>query len=247
MDLQIFNYESREIRTAIGKNSEMLFAAKDVCDILELNNVSQALSRIDEDEKDDIISSDAIGRNQSIAAITESGVYALIFSSKKTEARKFRKWITSEVLPSLRKTGSYTVQSITPVNISQASSVYRALRSVAKSMGLTGNQLTLSVNRATKNVTEVDFQNLLGMDALVNEAQEFLFTSTDLGARIGLSAMKFNKKLEQEGFQLRQGMVWTPTDKGRPYAVLLDTAKKHSDGTPVIQVKWKESIMSVVA
>ena len=114
-------------------------------------------------------------------------------------------------------------------------------------MGLTGNQLTLSVNRATKNVTAVDFQNLLGIDSLVNETQEFLFTSTDLGSRIGLSAMKFNKKLEQEGFQVRQGMTWIPTEKGRPYAVLLDTAKKHSDGTPIIQVKWKESVMRTEA
>ena len=104
MDLQIFNYEERQIRTSVNEKGEMLFVARDVCDVLEIANTSQALSRIDDDEKDDIIINDAIGRQQKVCSVNESGLYSLIFTSTKQEAKKFRKWVTSEVLPSIRKT-----------------------------------------------------------------------------------------------------------------------------------------------
>jgi hypothetical protein len=77
---------------------------------LEISNVSQALSRLDDDEKG-IISNDTLGGAQEMSIINESGLYSLVLTSRKPEAKAFKKWITAEVLPSIRKTGSYSVEA----------------------------------------------------------------------------------------------------------------------------------------
>lgn len=103
-----FNFVEKSVRVEMDKNNNPWFCAKDVCEILSINNSRQALSRLDDDEKDSVILNDTIGRDHEMATVNESGLYALILSSRKPEAKKFRKWVTNEVLPSIRKTGSYT-------------------------------------------------------------------------------------------------------------------------------------------
>ena len=107
-ELKIFNYSDKQIRTFI-KDSEPWFVAKDVCDILEISNGRDAISRLDDDEKCAVGITDAIGREQRTTVITESGVYALVFTSRKPEAESFKRWIRKEVLPSIRKTGGYSM------------------------------------------------------------------------------------------------------------------------------------------
>lgn len=82
------------------------FVAKDICDILGLTNSRQATSALDDDEKG-VISNDTPGGRQAMTVVNESGMYALILQSRKPEAKAFRKWVTSEVLPSIRKYGFY--------------------------------------------------------------------------------------------------------------------------------------------
>lgn len=89
-------------------NNEPWFLAKDVCEILDLNNSRQALTRLDDDEKSDVTINDG-RQNRSMSVVNESGLYQLIFTSRKEEAKEFRKWVTSEVLPSIRKDGGYIV------------------------------------------------------------------------------------------------------------------------------------------
>jgi len=105
-ELQIFNYSDKQVRT-ITKEGEPWFVAKDVCDVLEISNGRDAVSRLDIDEKDAVGITDAIGRDQQMTIISESGVYALIFSSRKPEAENFKRWIRKEVIPSIRKHGAY--------------------------------------------------------------------------------------------------------------------------------------------
>lgn len=108
--LQVFNFEKRDVRVVM-KGIEPWFVAKDVCEVLELGNPRQALAtHIDEDEKG-VQKMDTPGGEQEMSVINESGMYALIMRSNKPEAKRFRKWVTSEVLPALRKTGSYSVKS----------------------------------------------------------------------------------------------------------------------------------------
>lgn len=106
-EIQTFNFNDASLRVLADEAGEPWFVAKDVCNVLELNNVSQALSRLDDDEKQNIILNDGISRNPNRAIVSESGLYALILASRKPEACKFKRWITHEVLPQIRKTGGY--------------------------------------------------------------------------------------------------------------------------------------------
>lgn len=101
----VFQYESNQIRTMI-QDGEPWFVAKDVCEVLEINNTSQALSRLDEDEKA-LILNDTPSGNQLMAHVNEAGLYTLILSSRKPEAKQFKRWITHDVLPTIRKTGQF--------------------------------------------------------------------------------------------------------------------------------------------
>ena len=102
-ELQIFNNPNfGEIRT-IDQNGEPWFVAKDVCEILEIANTTQALGRLDDDERALL----NIGRQGDANIVNEYGLYTLVLGSRKPEAKEFKRWITHEVIPSIRKTGSY--------------------------------------------------------------------------------------------------------------------------------------------
>ena len=106
-ELQIFQYSDKQVRTIL-KNGEPLFVAKDVCEILELNNVPMAVSRLP-DYMRDISIVDTLGGKQEMITVTEAGVYKLVFTSRKPEAERFTDWLASEVLPSIRKHGAYII------------------------------------------------------------------------------------------------------------------------------------------
>lgn len=91
-----------------GTPDQPLFVAADICRILEISNSSDAISSLDEDEKG-VATADTLGGKQTVRCVTESGLYALIFKSRKPEAKAFRKWVTSEVLPAIRQSGSYGI------------------------------------------------------------------------------------------------------------------------------------------
>ena len=101
-----FSYNSKQVRTII-MDGEPWFVAKDICDILEISNSRDAISRLDVDEKNTVAITDGTPGNPNMTIISESGVYALIFTSRKPEAENFKRWIRKEVIPSIRKTGGY--------------------------------------------------------------------------------------------------------------------------------------------
>ena len=109
-DLQIFNNEEfGEVRTAVV-NDEPMFCLIDICKALEIKNATDVAKRLDEDELTRLNLGSRAGETN---FITESGLYAVILRSDKPNAKKFRKWVTSEVLPSIRKTGSYSMPKTT--------------------------------------------------------------------------------------------------------------------------------------
>lgn len=106
-NIQIFqNEQFGEIRTQT-KGGELYFVAADVCRALEIGNPTQAVSRLDADEKNTIISNEGNRGNPNMLAVTESGLYSLVLGSRKPEAKAFKRWITHEVIPTIRKTGGY--------------------------------------------------------------------------------------------------------------------------------------------
>ena len=112
-ELQNFNFSGQDVRI-ITINDEPWFVGKDVADILGYSNSRKALSDHVDDEDKGVTKSDTLGGNQNITIINESGLYSLILKSKKPEAKQFKRWVTSEVLPTIRKHGAYNVQPKIP-------------------------------------------------------------------------------------------------------------------------------------
>lgn len=105
-----FEFNGNTLTTIIQENGELLFVAKEVCDHLGISDTSMATRNLDDDEK--LIQTLFVsGQNRKVTLITESGLYSLVIRSNKTEAKVFKKWITSEVLPSIRSTGSYSLEN----------------------------------------------------------------------------------------------------------------------------------------
>jgi len=111
MQLQIYKFLSPEERqmneiTTVDINGEVWFVASDICNVLGLSNPTEALRGLDEDER---LTSEILraGQTRRVNLVSESGLYALVFKSRKDSALKFRKWITKEVIPSIRKKGFY--------------------------------------------------------------------------------------------------------------------------------------------
>lgn len=106
-DITIFNHLGNDIRVMTDEQGEPLFVLKDICDALDIGNPSDVARRLDEEGVDSIEVLDNRGVQQKTNAVTEAGLYEVIFMSRKPEAKAFKRWVTSEVLPSIRKHGMY--------------------------------------------------------------------------------------------------------------------------------------------
>ena len=107
-EIRLFEHGEFGQLRIVERDGEHWFVAKDVCSALGLGNNRQAVSRLDEDEKR-VISSDTPGGKQELQAVNEPGLYSLVLSSRKPEAKAFKRWVTHEVLPAIRKDGGYMV------------------------------------------------------------------------------------------------------------------------------------------
>ncbi|GMA64730.1 BRO family protein [Alicyclobacillus fastidiosus] len=118
-ELQVFEYDMQPVRTVVIDGNAW-FVARDVCAALELGDVSKAVARLDEDEKG-TSSIRTPGGIQDVLVVNEPGLYSLVLGSRKPEARTFKRWITHEVIPSIRKTGKYdTQENVVPLSKEQA-------------------------------------------------------------------------------------------------------------------------------
>ncbi len=117
MNLTTFDFNDAPIRTLL-RDEQPWFVAADVCRVLEITNSRDAISELDEDEREiataeslrsNVATTDVRIPNRGMQIISESGLYSLVFKSRKPEAKVFRKWVTSEVLPALRETGKYVL------------------------------------------------------------------------------------------------------------------------------------------
>ena len=112
--LAVFSFGNHEIRTTTDEHGEAWFVANDVCAALELVNPRDALVKhVDPDDVAQSDTTDNLGRKQLTNHVNESGLYALIFGSRKQSAKLFKRWVTSEVLPAIRKNGQYVSKSPT--------------------------------------------------------------------------------------------------------------------------------------
>lgn len=110
-EIQSFNFNNATMRTLTDTAGDPWFVAKDVCDILSLKNSRKATAELDPDEKNTVTISDGIPGNPNKTIISEPGLYKLIMRTRKPEAKEFQRWVTHEVLPSIRKHGIYATET----------------------------------------------------------------------------------------------------------------------------------------
>lgn len=144
--LQLFQNAGFKVRV-IMRDSEPWFVAKDVCECLDLANSRDAVSRLDDDEKG-VGKADTLGGSQDMMLISESGLYTLVMRSNKPEAKVFRKWVTSEVLPSIRRTGSYGIRTVDDM-INDPDTAIRLLTQL-KILRLQNDQLAMERDEAIR-------------------------------------------------------------------------------------------------
>jgi prophage antirepressor-like protein len=245
-----FFFQEYEVRVITDEAGIFWFIAADVCAALDLGNTTNALKRLDDEEKTLILIKGISRGNDSVNVINESGLYSLILNCRKPEAKPFKKWVTSEVLPTIRKTGGYELPKSKRNTLidqeSRALKMFPLAHRAAKILGLDKNETVLSANKAVINATGISPLRMLGHDAILSESQEHWHKATDIGELIGRSAQAVNKLLESCGLQYKLLDKWTPTESGKEYSRLFDTGKKHGDGTAVTQLKWKVDIVPVL-
>lgn len=190
-ELQIFNYESNEVRTVM-RNGEPWFCLTDVCKVLGLSNPTAVVDRLDKDER----SKFNLGRQGEAWFISESGLYSVILRSDKPEAKPFRKWVTGTVLPSIRKTGAYSAGKTLPDSAAKAALAEAKLNNSRARLASEWRKL------AEKNPVP-EYQQicqhyasaaLAGKEVLpLPEVAERTYTAEEVGGMLGVSANKIGR------------------------------------------------------
>lgn len=184
---QIFNFEQNEVRTILV-NDEPYFVGKDVAGVLGYSNTKDALSRhVDSEDKTGSRITTS-GQSREMTIINESGLYSLILKSKLPNARKFKRWVTSEVLPTIRKTGSYT-------NVPQ--SFAQALR-LAADLEEKNQLLEQQIAEYEPKISYLD---------MILSSTDTVATS-QIAADYGMSAIALNKLLNELGVQHKVSGQW---------------------------------------
>ena len=177
-ELQVFTSEECGEVRVLKRNNEAWFVAVDVCKCLDINNARQAVTRLDDDEKTTVISND--GRQMNI--ISESGLYSLVLSSRKKEAKVFKRWVTHDVLPSIRKTGGYNAS---------VSDEYKQKRLEVMMMNAKARLMKEQNRRIDLMIKNPDFNpSEYGVDVPVISK---VYTATQVGEMLGVSANKIGR------------------------------------------------------
>ncbi|MDP3164392.1 MAG: Bro-N domain-containing protein [Hydrogenophaga sp.] len=242
-----YAFEGASIR-AMEIDGEPWFVGKDVTDALGYSNGSDAITAHCKGVAKRYPLQTPGGR-QEVRVLSESDVLRLIVNSTLPAAERFERWVFEEVLPSIRKTGTYTAKgAIAPLKVtSEAAKAFPSLVRVARLMGCDKNAAAISANQAIFAMTNINLMQQLGHTHLVAESQDgHWYTPTELGKEIGTSARGVNLLLAESGLQMKIGEKWEPTEVGKEFSRLFDTGKKHGSGVPVTQMKWSRNVLPML-
>lgn len=199
-NLQTWNYESSEVRT-IQKNGEPWWVLADVCKVLDLSNPSKVADRLEPDEKANF----ELGlRGGATNCINESGLYAVILRSDKPQAKPFRKWVTNEVLPSIRKHGAYMTEQTLERALTSPDFLIE-LATQLKAEQAQRKQLETTV--AVQNQQIAELQPKASYYDVVLNCKD-LISIGKIAKDYGWSAQKLNEYLHKHGVQYKQGKTW---------------------------------------
>lgn len=241
--VELYTFENKDVRT-LTINDEPYFVGKDVAEVLGYSNPRDALGRHVDEEDKGVVKLDTLGGKQKQTVINESGLYSLIIFSKLPTAKKFKRWVTSEVLPSIRKHGMYATPVTIDSILADPDSGIRLLQTLKEERK--------QKEQALQKASEEHEQRLIA-EQKVNEYEpkasyydtilqnSSLVTITQIAKDYGLSAVAMNKKLHELGVQFKQGKTWFLYAKYQKngWTHSKTVPIKHGKGT-AMQTEWTQ-------
>lgn len=235
-----FDFESNNVRVIMGEDGEPWFVAADVCAALTVS--TEQTRRLDDDEKG-LRTVQTPGGQQEMVAINESGLYSLILTSRKAEAKRFKRWVTHEVLPSIRKTGAYAAPAPVAALPAPTQDKVIAILSIGEAIARIPGVKPGIAMAATLNVihenTGLALESLRRVLPAANEPLCSL-NPTQLGERVGMSARHVNLRLQALGFQFKNERdEWELTEAGMAWAEALPFSRNGHSG---YQILWNPAV-----
>lgn len=235
-----FDFEGRSVRVVTDSQGEPWFVAADVLATIGLDR--KALERLDDDEKG-VSSIHTPGGGQEMTTVNEPGLYTLVLGSRKAEAKRFKRWVTHEVLPSIRKTGSYAVPgaiaSLPAPTQDRVTALLLIGEAVAKVPGVKAGIAMAATLTCIQENTGLAVETLRRTLPAANEPICAL-NATQLGKLAGLSAKTTNLRLAALGLQYRNDRdEWELTEAGEAWAQAMPYSRNGHSG---YQILWNPAV-----
>ncbi|AQZ48330.1 putative prophage antirepressor [Paenibacillus larvae subsp. larvae] len=233
--LQVFNFTGKEVRV-IMKDGHPWWVAKDVCSVLDHSDVSMAVKRLDEDEKltQTLFVS---GQNRNVWFVNEPGLYSLILTSRKPESKKFKRWVTHEVLPAIRQTGIYSLSAAPSYMIDDP--IKRAeqwIREYKEKQEAQTKALMLEQRVAEYEPKITYLDRILQSKGTV--------TITQIAKDYEMSGQALNQILHEERVQYKQNGQWLlyreHHDKGYTKSETIDIRRRNGDQDVTMNTRWTQ-------
>lgn len=221
--IQTFNFGVNEVRTAIKDNGDVYFCLTDVATILEISNANPSRFSLDEAGVHKMYISYPSGSKQ-VTFVNEPNLYRVIFRSNKAEARQFQDWVFNEVLPTIRKTGSYNTK---PTELTAKEKV-ECLNILMSTFG------DVLSKEAKETILVTASENLLGLDLGYRPQVQKTYTATQIGEQLGISANKVGKLTNTHNLKTdKYGM--RVLDKARGHSKQVETFRYYDNVIPVLK------------
>ncbi len=246
MKNEIMIFEQNEVEI-IELNGEVLFNPRHVGKCLDITNstVRDHISKMSDKQVKKLTNSNVEGthfrklHNTGESFLTESGVYKLIFKSRKPEAEKFQDWVTDVVLPSIRKTGSYSIpkNDINPALVPKWEIEGDAIQRTLAKFRAPEHIIATETAKYILQLGGPDLRNTVGSLPCSQNIleEEIMLEPTELGKHFGLSGKEMNQKLQQLSLQFHNGLEWTPTKEGSKFSQRHAWSRKGKSG---YNYKW---------
>lgn len=239
-----FDFESHDVRVVLGQDGEPMFVAADLLSTLNLDR--KALERLDDDEKG-VSSIHTPGGQQEMTVVNESGLFNLVLGSRKPEAKRFKRWVTHEVLPSIRKTGSYAVSgsvaALPAPTQDRVTAILMIGEAVAKVPGVKQGIAMAATLTCIQENTGLSVETMRRALPACNDPLAAV-NPTKLGEQIGLTARAVNLRLAGLGFQNRNDRdEWELTDAGQAWGEALPYSRNGHSG---YQILWRPEVADLL-